>query len=70
MTTNTLTLIERFGDAHLRYAQRNGAIVDVIREGDGRWYAYAMQSDARIGQEILDAGSEAELLHLLERKTH
>jgi hypothetical protein len=70
MTTATLTLLERFGDAHLRYALRNGTIVDVIREGDARWYAYAMQDGARIGQEIQDAGSEAELLQLLERQFH
>jgi len=70
MTVSALTLLKNFGDAHLRYALHDGSIVDVIREDANRWCAYRFRGNERVGQEIDDAVSEAELIQKLERQFH
>jgi hypothetical protein len=68
MTTTVLTPLKCFGDAHHRYALRDGTIVDVILEGAGLWCAYLYRGSERVGQEVESASSEAELLQKLERQ--
>jgi len=68
MTTNNLTLIEQFGDAHSRYSTHGGVLIDVVREIDGHWVAYRMEPGAQVGHELEDAPHEERLMKLLERK--
>lgn len=55
-----LTLLERFGDAHTRYADINGTTIDVIREG-GLWRAYEKKAGAAFSLEVASALSETEM---------